>query len=258
MKRKMAVSFLLAFFLTASVVYAGESVSFKGTSKTGDEFVLKGLLNRPSGQGPFPAIVMLCGGRGWTLPAWNKWVERFVQWGYVALQVETLKSRGLSFVREGNVSVSQREAAQDAHDAKTYLSTLPYVDGRQVSLIGWAFGGWAVLYAIDPSIPIKNRGVTFRVAIAFDPYCDQPLMGYDTPLLILHGELDEYHSFARCRIIEGRSKHEIFLKIYPGAHMYFDLEGVDTTSEGRRLLYNPAAAADAVEQVKHFLSKYTK
>ena len=258
MKRKMAISFFLTCFVTASVAYSGESVTFKGTSKTDDAFMLKGIPHKPSGQGAFPAIVMLSGGKGWTLPAWNKWAERFVQWGYVALQVETLESRGLSFFQEGNVSVSPRDAAQDAHDAKTYLSSLPDVDGKRVSLIGWAFGGWAVLYSIDPSIPIKNRGSTFRVAIAFDPYCDQPLMAYDTPLLILHGELDEYHSFARCRIIEGRSEHEIILKIYPGAHMYFDLEGVDTTSEGRRLLYNPAAAADAVEQVKNSLAKYVK
>jgi dienelactone hydrolase len=255
MKLKTTISFLLVFSVTASLVYAGESVTFKGTSKTGGAFMLVGTLNKPQGQGPFPAIVMLSGGAGWR-ESWNNWVERFVKWGYVALQVGTLESRGVTWFSDGNVS--PRDAAQDAHDAKTYLSTLPYVDGKQVSLIGWAFGGWAVLYAIDPSISIQNRGSPFRVSIAFDPLCDQPLMGFDAPLLILHGELDDWHSVARCRIIEGRSEHEIILKIYPGAHMYFDLEGVDTRSEGHRLLYNPAAAADAAEQVKNLLAKYVK
>lgn len=261
MKRKIAVSFLLAGFVMVSIAYAGESISFKGTSKTGDEFVLKGVLNKPSGQGPFPAIVMLSGGKGWKpgkelAEAWNKWVERFNKWGYVALQVETLESRSVSWFIDGNVS--PRDAAQDAHDAKSYLSGLPYVDGKRVFLIGWFFGGWAVPYAIDPSTPIRNRGSPFRAAIAFDPLCDQPLMGFGSPLLILHGELDDWHPVARCRIIEGRSEHEVILKIYPGAYMAFDLEGVDTTERGHRLLYNPAAAADAFEQVKNFLLKYAK
>jgi len=243
------------FVLALPFAYAGESVTFKGTSKTGEPFMLTGILAKPQGQGPFPAIVMLSGGKGWS-ESWNKWVERFVKWGYVALQVETLESRGVSWFFDGNVSA--RDAAQDAHDAKTYLSGLPYIDGKRLSLIGWFFGGWAVPYAIDPSTPIRNKGSPFKAAIAFDPFCDQPLMRFDAPLLILHGELDDWHSVARCRIIEGRSEHEIILKIYPGAYMAFDLEGVDRTSDGHRLLYDPAAAADAFERVKNFLTEHLK
>lgn len=258
MRYKTVVSFLVFFVLALPFAYAGESVTFKGTSKTGEPFMLTGILTKPQGQGPFPAVVMLSGGRGWEKFAepWNKWVERFVKWGYVALQVETLESRGVSFFFDGNVST--RDAAQDAHDAKTYLSGLPYVDGKRVSLIGWAFGAWSVLYAIDPSLPIQNKGSPFRASIAFDPLCDKPLMGFDAPLLILHGELDDWHSVARCRIIEGQSEHEIILKIYPGAHLYFDMEGVDATLDGHRLLYDPAAAADAVEKVKNFLAEHLK
>jgi dienelactone hydrolase len=255
MRYRTVVSFLVLFVLALPFAYAGEQVTFKGTSKTGEPFMLTGILAKPQGQGPFPAIVMLSSGKGWN-EAWNKWVERFVKWGYVALQVETLESRGVSWFVDGDVSA--RDAAQDAHDAKTYLSRLPYVDGKRLSLIGWFFGGWAVPYAIDPSTPIRNKGSPFRVAIAFDPLCDQPLMGFEAPLLILHGELDDWHSVARCRIIEGRSEHEIILKIYPGAYMAFDLEGVDMTSDGHRLLYDPAAAADAFERVKNFLAEHLK
>jgi dienelactone hydrolase len=262
MKYKTVIGFLLVllFILMVSFTSAGESVTFKGTSKTDDAFMLKGTLDKPPGQGPFPAIVMLSGGRGFN-KAHDRWIERFVSWGHVALKVETLASRGRSSIFDDGGSwptLSPRDAAQDAHDAKAYLCGLPYVDGKRVSLIGWFFGGWAALYAIDPSISIQNRGSPYRVSIAFDPLCDQPLMGFNAPLLILHGELDDWHSVARCRIIEGRSEHEITLKIYPGAYMAFDLEGVDTTDSGHRLLYNPAAAADAVEQVKNLLAKYAK
>jgi dienelactone hydrolase len=254
MRYKTVVSFLVFFVLALPFAYAGESVTFKGTSKTGEPFMLTGILAKPQGQGPFPAIVMLSGGAGWS-ELYNKWVERLVRWGYVALQVETLESRGVSWFY-GNVS--PRDAAQDAHDAKTYLSGLSYVDGKRLSLIGWFFGGWAIPYAIDPSTPIRNKGSPFRAAIAIDPLCDKPLMGFDAPLLILHGELDDWHPIAWCKIIEGQSEHEIILKIYPGAYMAFDLEGMDKKIRGHRLLYDPDAAADAFERVKNFLVKHSK
>jgi len=260
MKKKTAITILFLFLVGMPLAFAGESVTFKWTSKTEQPFMLKGILTKPQGKGPFPAIVMLSGGRGFR-DAHNKWIERFVSWKYATLQVETLSSRGRSNIFEGGGSwptLSPRDAAQDAYDSKAYLSGLPFVDRNRVVLIGWAFGGWAVLPAIDPSIPIQNRGSSFRAAIAFYPICDQPLMDFDAPLLILHGQLDDWHSAARCRVIEGRSNHEIILKIYPGAYMSFDFEGVDETDSGHRLLYDPVAAADAIEQVKDFLQKHLR
>jgi dienelactone hydrolase len=255
MKYKSAIGFLLVFFVVVSFAYAGESVTFKGTNKKGDSFMLKGILDKPLGQGPFPAIVMLSGGRGF-LKAHDRWINRFLDWGYVALKVETLASRGFTDIFA--FDISPLDAAQDAHDAKAYLSGLPFVDRNRIFLIGWAFGGWAVLPAIDPSVSFQNRGSPFRAAVAFYALCYQPAIGFDAPLLILHGELDDWHPVAGCRAIEGRGDHEIIKKIYPGAYTCFDLEGVDTTSDGHRLLYDPAAAADAAEQVKNFLAKSIK
>jgi hypothetical protein len=40
----------------------------------------------------------------------------------------------------------------------------------------------------------------------------------------------------------------------PG-YMCFDMEGMDASSGGHRLLYDPVAAADAIEQVKNFLQE---
>ena len=129
MKRKMAISFFLACFVTASVAYSGESVTFKGTSKTDDAFMLKGTIDKPSGQGPFPAVVMLSAGGGFNRGGYDRWVDKFVNWGYVALRVETLASRGLSSISEGDTggvspAVSKEETAQDAYAAKAYLSLI--------------------------------------------------------------------------------------------------------------------------------------
>ena len=259
MKCKTAVGFLMVFFVALSFAYAEEWVTFKGTSKKDEQFMLKGVLTRPQGKGPFPAIVMLSGGRGF-YDAHSKWIQRFVSLGYVALQVDTLSSRGLSDIfGPFGLVVSPWDAAQDAYDAKTYLSGIPFVNSKRIALIGWAFGGYAVLTAIDPSIRIENRGSPFKAAIAFYPLCRQPLTGFNAPLLILHGELDDWHPASQCRIVKGgKGKQVIIMKIYPGAYMCFDMEGMDKTDSGHRLLYDPVATADAVEQVRKFLAKYVK
>lgn len=264
MKCKTMISSLLTFLLTASFAYAtGEAVIFKGNSKTGDEIQLRGILNKPNGEGPFPAVVMLSAGGGFNRGGYDRWVDKFVNWGYVALRVETLASRGLSSISEGDTggvspAVSKEETAQDAYAAKAYLSGLAFVDRNRIGLSGWGFGGGAVLRLVDPSVRLQNRDIPFKAAIAFYPMCDRPLMGFDTPLLVLNGAMDTYHPAIRCRVVEGRSKHETIMKTYPTAYMFFDLEGTDETMQGHRFLYDPAAAADASEQVKSFLVKYVK
>ena len=181
----MSIFFL--YLVGVTLAYAGESVTFKGTSKKSDSFMLKGILTKPQGQGTFPAIVMLSPGKGF-LEGHQKWIEQFVSWGYVALQVETLSSRDLSSMFDGSgfMVIGPQDAAQDAFDAKTYLSGLSFVDGIRIAVIGWALGGWAIISVIDPTKPFQNRGKPFKAAIAFYPVCDQPLTGFDAPLLILH------------------------------------------------------------------------
>jgi dienelactone hydrolase len=132
------------------------------------------------------------------------------------------------------------------------------VNRNQIALMGWSHGGWTVLFTIDKTLRIQNRGDPFRAAIAFYPYCSVPLRGFDSPLLILTGELDDWCPPAMCelRMPSGTTAPEVTLKIYPEATHGFDFEGIDTTRAGHRLLYNPAASNDAVEQVKNFLTKY--
>jgi len=56
----------------------------------------------------------------------------------------------------------------------------------------------------------------------------------------------------------GKTTHEVSLKVYPQAHHGFDFEGLDADREGHRLLYNQAAANDAIEQVRKFFEKHLK
>lgn len=254
MKKKIMMSILLPFLVGVTLAYAGESVTFKGASNKSDSFMLKGILTKPQGKGPFPAIVMLPPGKGF-LEGHQKWMEQFINWGYVALRVETMSSRGLSSVFDsfGLMVIDPRDAAQDAYDAKKYLLGLPFVDGNRIVIIGWAFGGWAVISVVDPTKPFQNRDKPFKAAVSFYPVCDQPLTGFDAPLLILHAELDTWHPVRMCKITKGtKGGHEITLKIYPGTYMLFDIGGKDQSA------YDPVATVDAIEQTKNFLAKHLK
>jgi dienelactone hydrolase len=264
MKCKTAISFLLVFFVTVSFAHAGEWVTFKGHTKTGDELTLKGILNRPQGQVPFPAVVMLhgCSGIEGMRKYLDIWAQRLASWGYASLMVDSLTPRGESDICAGDrpFLIPPQLRAQDAHDAKSYLAGLPFVNRDQIALMGWSHGGWTTLFAIDETTYIRDRGDPFRLAIAFYPYCSIPLRNLDAPLLILIGELDDWTPAGMCqlRMPSGKTTRETTLKVYPHAYHGFDFEGMDSSKEGHRLRYDPAATADAVEQVKNFLAKYAK
>lgn len=57
---------------------------------------------------------------------------------------------------------------------------------------------------------------------------------------------------------KGKTAHGVILKVYPGAHHAFDWGGINMTYLGHRLLYDPAAAANAIVRVKKFLAKHLR
>jgi dienelactone hydrolase len=83
----------LAFLAGFAAVHA-ESVDFTITPENGKPIVLPGELEKPVGEGPFPAIVMLHGCAGpWPLRD-EMWSRRMVDWGYVVLRVDSFGPRG--------------------------------------------------------------------------------------------------------------------------------------------------------------------
>ena len=77
---------------------AAESVKVP-TREAGKDLQLPAILHMPVGDGPFPAVVMLCGQGGWAGGGPNAehqtfWARKLAGWGYVALQVESFSPRG--------------------------------------------------------------------------------------------------------------------------------------------------------------------
>ncbi|MBW1644008.1 MAG: dienelactone hydrolase family protein [Deltaproteobacteria bacterium] len=243
MIKKFTLLIVLVIGTTISAA-AADKVIFKstGTKEGKNPLYLTGNLTKPEGKGPFPAIVMLHGASGMHY-GMDIWAERFSKWGYISLQVDSFTPRGETSIFNDMLKIPPWVRAQDAHDAKAYLSELNVVDPDRIGVMGWSHGGWTTLHALDATDPPRKN--PFKAAIAFYPYCGVDLEYMDAPLLILIGELDRLCPAVLCKnsMPSVKTKHEIALKVYPGEHHVFELKKSE-------------AAADASIQVKKFLDKH--
>ena len=111
----------------------------------------------------------------------------------------------------------------------------------------------------DETFEIQNAGGLFKASVAIYPYCAAALDISNSPLLVLIGDQDRWCPADRCSTpLKRKGRHEITIKVYKGADHGFDAEGMDKTIKGHRLLYDPVAAADAMEEVRSFLEKHLK
>jgi dienelactone hydrolase len=271
----LALSIFLLFSMISSV-NAVEEISFRGRSKSasGDPLTLTGKLYKPQGDAPFPAMVLMHGCGGITEKIEDAWAKRLVSWGYVVLEVDSFGPRGKKNLCDDAYVVPENTRAQDAFDAKVFLSQQAMVDRRRIGIMGWAHGGGAVLCAISlsnmedyhwqkkgvsPSDLIKGDG-PFQAAVAFYPYCAKRLEDSESPLLILIGEKDSWCPAEMCKVnVPGfKTNNEIRLKIYHDTYHGFDAEDVDTVVAGYRVAYDWRATLDAIFRVRDFLAKYLK
>ncbi len=127
----MSVTLFMGMLAIASA-QAADRVKFTSATDWGDPAKLTGLLSKPRGAGPFPAVVLLhqCMGIGDVVgPLWEK---RLLAWGYVVLRVDSFAPRGLKNVcayetkggYDGDVFESDTRV-EDANGGKKYLATLP-------------------------------------------------------------------------------------------------------------------------------------
>jgi dienelactone hydrolase len=186
----MRKSLFLAMAFLFSLVRPGlpaEVVNFKSTAD--HSLTLEGKLTKPSGVGPFPALVLLHGCGGISRQRDDVWAKRLADWGYAALQVDSFGPR-----RESNICASRALLNDfvplrvgDAYAAKSFLAGLPMVDPDRIAIMGWSHGGSSTLAAISPRTwgRAQKPDSPFRAAIAFYPYCGERLDRSESPLLIL-------------------------------------------------------------------------
>lgn len=106
----------------------------------------------PSGQGPFPVVVMLhgCGG---VRPFMNEVAEAAVKAGAASIIVDSFAPRRISRVAAfatvcTGLQLRGGERAGDLYAALHWAREQPWADPQRLVAAGWSHGGWTVLDAL--------------------------------------------------------------------------------------------------------------
>jgi dienelactone hydrolase len=236
---------------------------------------LRGLLFRPKGEGPFPAVVLLHGCRG-IQPYQRDWAGKLAEWGYVALLVDSFGPRNVQEIcREGYQGEGFSEAAADrvfdAYGALAYAAGLTFVDPSRVAAMGWS--GLRFLGTITTAGVHVFFDHKFKAAVSLYPDCHEPSSGeFYAPLLVLTGELDDWTPARGCEKLAAVTRAQggtLELVVYPRTHHSFDDPDVGESqylpevyninknpARGATLGFNRTAYEDSLTQVREFLAKY--
>jgi dienelactone hydrolase len=198
--------------------------------------ILHAQLYKPDGDGPFPVVIALhgCGGLAGhsepVEPRYRDWAEQLLKAGNAVLLPDSYGSREIGpqcRVKERRV-LARRERVVDILASRQWLVQQPWAAHGRISLLGWANGASALLWAVRPQLSSHQVEPDFRSAIAFYPDCRiSSGLGWSSrvPTLLLIGAKDDVSSPPACRqMIDGARGRSALVQIvvYPGAYHDFD------------------------------------
>ena len=214
---------------------------------------ISGVMAKPAGSGPFPAVVMLpsCGGLKPHLDA--GWPAYFASLGYAVLAVDIFGSRGYGPCPNA-VMGSSTFFVKDAYGALDYLTKQPFIDANRVAVIGFSVGADHINKALIPWRVRKPGQPDFSAAVAFYGECGEigPYPEGSIPLMQVIAENDFYSVSCKTNM-----NPRIEVHILAGAYHAFDVPGARGQSwEGTTLLYSASATNEAREYTRAFLKKH--
>ena len=259
---------ILAAVLLPVLAACATGVSFQNAKLGPDDQNpqrVSGLLFKPEGKGPFPAVVLLPSCGGLKSHVTTDWPNYLTGLGYVAMTVDSLGSRG--FVSCGDMPWAEREprdeffrdVRRDAYGALYYLASLPDVDKNRIAVMGFSLGAIAINNNLIPALSRPSGGLDFKAAISLYGHCNN-LYYYSKdsiPLMEIVGEKDINHA-PSCEQTGKFYPILIEVHVLPGAFHGFD----DVEASGRYdivgsyMQYSGSATRKARELTKAFLAKH--
>lgn len=226
-----------------------------------------------------PALVVhhTCGGITEHI---HRWVEAALREGYVVLALDTLSSRGLKNDCGSPSKIPNGRWVKDQLDAIAYLASLPFVDPKAISTLGFSKGGlastWlsstAVAQALRPGAVSPAAVVSLYVLCALPPSKGRPQgitilqQEVTRPLLVLMGEKDNElapQSCLRELPLRKAAGAAVEWHVYPDTTHAWDKAEQDgftkaSAVNGEHVVYryNPAATEDARKRAFDFLKRH--
>lgn len=241
---KLTIISTIALAIAISGAVSAEISS--STVRFGPNDQYTGYLAKPSGDGPFPGLVVIH--EWWGL---NDNIraesDKLAKAGYAALAVDLFgkSTTDPQEARKMTQNLDQQAATTQLIAAANYLRSLVYVPDDKVGSIGWCFGGkQSLLLAIND--PKLATAVIYYGQPVTDP---KELAKIKASVLGIFGEADESIPMStvqkfRQALTEAGVRHEIYT--YPGAGHAF-------ANPTRGDSYKPAAAEDAWKKTLVFL-----
>jgi dienelactone hydrolase len=262
---------IIAFFFSAIVLQVGavdmQKVEFPAARRVDsvqDPDRIQAFLAKPTGAGPFGAVIALHGCGGLSARFKQEMTERYTQWGYVVLVVDSFAHHPVKFACGADRARSRAdERPADALGAVQFLASLPDVDASRIALIGSSQGSWVALDAVQTRVTPQFTQATVRprAVVAYYPDCRASFDTFETPILILVGGLDDWTPADRCKqMVERRAGRgaTVDLIVYPEARHAFDWIDLQPARRvsGYLMEYHEASARDSMQKHREFLQRY--
>jgi dienelactone hydrolase len=234
------------------LVGCSHTVKFATTHPPGS---VSAHLARPTGPGPFPAVILLHGGTG-IEPNHLQWSSWLANQGYVSVVIDSLRSGDAPTV---DIMVG------DATGALNHLRTLPFVHRDRIAIMGFSRGGAAALAAVTRLRDAPPSSRSFRAGVIFyPPGCSYRIERAEVPVLLLLGQLDGGSESCSdmARRLEAKDPPSLAAVIYPNAYHAFDdsratsLVMAQAAAGVIAVRYDPQATADAQARVRKFLAEH--
>lgn len=215
-------------------------------NQPGEQPGVYGMIVKPGGSQPAPAVVILHGRSG-IFPDYRQLAHRLAKQGYVALVLDYYaESGGVPPRNEPRRKELWPTFERTVQQSVRYLSQRADVDADRIGLLGLSQGAM---------LAISTAGITPSVKAVVTYYPRRPwsfdeILDDLPPLLILHGENDPWHKAADAQQMHDdltqRGKSSA-ITIYPKAS-----HGFNVLSR----FYQPEATADAERRALNFLAQH--
>jgi len=252
---------LVATFLLAACQTATNFTFQSAISNSGEKSqTVSGLLFKPTGKGPFPAVILLhtCGGLGPHVT--QDWPDFLTGLGYVVLSVDSYSPRGMNTCRDANPHERLVWQSEDAYGALDSLANLPEIDGNRVALMGFSQGGRAINNVLLPYRSYgqlkSSKGLEFKAAIPVYGDCGGLWSMSKVPFPVMQIVGDKDPIAETCRGVDEITN--VALRILPGVYHSFDSFRSDGRYDGggKLMIYDFNAVAKAHEMTRTFLAKH--
>jgi dienelactone hydrolase len=224
---------------------------------------IAGVLFKPTGVGPFPAIVYMsgCGGLNNNPSEMSQEkavIDEMASKGIATLIVDPFTARGEmeglcaklnadTFVQYGT------RGGSDALAAVNLLRTMSDIDPNRIFLQGYSWGAISSLFAVDAASPTSHDAKVAGL-VAYYPYCWDKV-GPTVPTLIMIGEKDDWTPAALCQKVQGQQNVEVV--VYPGDFHGFTMpmdQPIDYL--GHHIVYDEKSTKDAQARADAFLAAH--